>query len=109
MVTQTSNLPASARDMLEKLERDGVVTLDSSGAHTTRRWQSALMRAIARNMRANGDEVDVRSVITDALLELYGRSIDEDTLVAAVEAMTHVELELLRITNGGERHVDRDH
>jgi len=100
---------APDRAILETLARDGIVTLDGSGAHTTRRWQSAMMRAIARNMREGGDEVDVRYVVADALLELYGSGASEDALVAAVEAMTLVELELLRPKTGRDPHVDRDH
>jgi hypothetical protein len=87
---------ANRSEVLEGLARDGIVTLDGGHPQTTRRWQSAMMRAIARNMRTGGDEVDVRYVIADALLEIYGRDVSESALADAVEAMTLVELELLR-------------
>lgn len=87
---------APDREVLETLARDGIVTLDAGRARTTKRWQSAMMRAIARNMRAGGDEVDVRYIIADALLEIYGPDVAEATLADTVEAMTLVELELLR-------------
>jgi hypothetical protein len=88
---------APERAVLETLARDGLITCEPDATRTTRRWQSSMMRAIARRMRTGGDEVDVRYVVADALLEIYGADISEEALATAVEAMTHVELDLLRI------------
>ncbi len=90
-------MATSDRAIVERLARDGILTLSEAGPRTTRRWQSAMMRAIARRMSQGGDDVDVRYVVADALVELYGADLADDALVAAVEAVTHVELELLHV------------
>ena len=87
-------MATSDRAIVERLARDGILTLSEAGPRTTRRWQSAMMRAIARRMSQGGD---VRYVVADALVELYGADLADDALVAAVETVTHVELELLHV------------
>lgn len=84
------------REVLADLADVGLITLDEGRIRTTRRWQSAMMRAISRHLRQGDDSSDIRYVIADALIEL--RAAGEETgtsLCAAVEAMTYVELQLL--------------
>jgi hypothetical protein len=80
-----------------ELEGAGLITLEESGiVRTTRRWQSAMMRAISRHLKKGDDSSDIRYVIADALIELRATGEEPDSsLCAAVEAMTYVELQLL--------------
>ena len=97
---QTEVFRGSAPDraVLEELAREGLVTIEEGHARTTRKWQSAMLRVIARFVRRGGEEVDVRYVITEALHEFYGPEVTEAELSRAVEAMTLVQLELLHAT-----------
>jgi hypothetical protein len=83
--------------VLEELAEIGLITFDEGRVRTTRRWQSAMMRAISRHLRQGDDSSDIRYVIADALIEIRGDAPDgtESALCAAVEAMTYVELQLL--------------
>ncbi|MGZ3417415.1 MAG: hypothetical protein ACXWUG_16450 [Polyangiales bacterium] len=83
------------QSVLRELMEDGLITMGEDGVRTTRRWQSAMMRAIARHLRKGDDAEDIRYVIADALIELHGNEAPEDVLCAEVEAMTFVELELM--------------
>jgi hypothetical protein len=81
--------------VLTRLEGDGIITLDGTSARTTRRWQGAMMRAIARRISTEKEEVDVRYVIADALLEVYGLDAPTELIAAAVDALTQIELKQL--------------
>jgi hypothetical protein len=80
-------------DWIARLTADGLLRHEESAVRTTRRWQTAMARAVVRLARAGDDSDgdDIRIPIAAALLDLYGDRFDDDELAAAVAAMVPIE------------------
>ncbi len=74
---------------LRRLELDGLLRRDADRLRTTRRWQAAMARAALRLYDTPGE--DLRAPIACALIELYGDSLDDDSIVECVQVMLPIE------------------
>jgi hypothetical protein len=75
---------------LARLEADGFVRTDGSGAHTTPRWQAAMARAALDLHRSDAPWRDLRLPIAAALIRLY-RDAGDDEIASYVEALLPIE------------------
>jgi len=71
-------------------EADGLVRRGREGVRTTRRWQTAMARAVVRLQENSGD--DLRVPIASALLDVYGAAMADDSLLEAIRAMLPIEI-----------------
>jgi hypothetical protein len=78
-------------DALTALERDGLVARVGAELRTTKRWQSAMMRAAFRLLGSGDDGNDLRVPVASAFVELYGDELSTDELARYVEAMLPIE------------------
>jgi len=88
---------------LERLIEAGLIERDDGALKTTRRWQSAMVRAAGR---LYGDDApfDLRKPIAFALLEVFGAETDSSELVPLVQVMLALEArELDRLMRPGVR------
>lgn len=76
---------------LASLERDGLLRRESDRYRTTRKWQSAMIRAAGKLYAAGDPGEDMRVPIATALVEIYGETLPDDALVQYVEALLPVE------------------
>ena len=76
---------------LASLERDGLLRRESDRYRTTRKWQSAMIRASAKLYAAGDPGEDMRVPIATALVEIYGETVPEEALARYVEALLPVE------------------
>jgi hypothetical protein len=79
----------SREEAIAQLTEAGLVALVDGRVRTTRRWQGALARAALRLYEAQAPWKDLRLPIAAALVERF--SVDDDTLVAYVDAMLAIE------------------
>lgn len=100
---------AASERALDRLRDAGLVRDDDQGRpRTTRRWQAAMMRAVAKLM-ADGkgqdggedDGSDLRVPIAWALVEVLGADVPDSELVDLVEAMLSIEQRELDPGTGG--------
>jgi hypothetical protein len=71
-------------------EADGLVQRDGRRLRTTRRWQTAMARAVVR-LREHATD-DLRVPIASALLDLYGTAMHDESLFEAIRAMLPIEI-----------------
>ena len=76
---------------LASLENDGLLRRDRDRYRTTRKWQSAMLRAAGRLYAARDPGDDLRVPIATALIEIYGDEKPEAELATLVEALLPVE------------------
>ena len=84
-------------DLQDRLVSDGLLRSDRAGLHSTRRWQGAMARAALRLVRAGIDGDDLRLPIAAALVELYGDTLDDASIIDAMAIILPVELSELDI------------
>ena len=82
-------------EVLVALAADGLLERDEDRFRTTRRWQGAMARAATKLATYEDPPTDLRVPITIALVEIYGSSVDSETLADYVEAMLLVQGEAL--------------
>ena len=76
---------------LASLERDGLLRRERDRYRTTRKWQSAMIRAAGKLYAAGDPGEDMRVPIATALVEIYGDTLPEDDIVRYIEALLPVE------------------
>jgi hypothetical protein len=74
---------------LTRFEADGLLRRDAGRLRTTKRWQGAMARAALRLAGSATD--DLRAPIASALIEIYGESLDDDSVVEAIRAISPIE------------------
>ena len=76
---------------LASLEKDGLLQRERDRYRTTRKWQSAMIRAAGRLYAAGDPGEDMRIPIATALLEIYGEAMPEEEIATFIEAILPVE------------------
>jgi hypothetical protein len=80
---------------LVRLEADGLISLESGEARTTRRFQAAMARAASQLLALGTDCTDLRIPIAFALVAFYGvhdSSLGDAEIGNLVEALLPIEL-----------------
>lgn len=85
-----SELPP-ADTIRRRLEADGLIEQVQGRARTTRTWQDAMARAVAKLAQRGDEGYDLRIPIAWALIEHYSGNLPDETLVAMVGVMTPIE------------------
>ncbi len=83
-------MPEPDREILERLEADGLVRQEPGGARATRRWQGAMARAALELYHRDAPWKDLRLPIAVALVELYG-DLPDDQIVRYVETLLPIQ------------------
>jgi hypothetical protein len=76
---------------LASLEKDGLLRRERDRYRTTRKWQSAMIRAAGKLYAAGDPGEDMRVPIATALVDIYGDTLPEDDIVRYIEALLPVE------------------
>jgi hypothetical protein len=80
------------QDLVERLVADGLLYREDSRLRTTQRWQGAMARAAVHLRDSNWQTEDLREPIAYALIDIYGDTLDNATIVDAVAVLLPLEL-----------------